>query len=76
MLVGGDPLLAEGAGGDHVAQDGTLMHDVGVERGVGRRRHRSHQTVQIIGAAHLLQVTLGEQLIGHQHGVDRLGGRK
>ena len=50
------------------------MHDVGVIRGVCGGRNRCDQAVQIVGATHFFQIAFGEQLVGHQHGVDRLGG--
>ena len=65
-----------GAGRDHITQDGALMHDVGVIRGVCGGRNRCDQAVQIVGATHFFQIAFGEQLVGHQHGVDRLGGRE
>lgn len=52
------------------------MHDVGVIRGVCGGRNRCDQAVQIVGATHFFQIAFGEQLVGHQHGVDRLGGRE
>ena len=61
-----------GAGGNHVAQDRALVHDLGVERGVRGGRHRGHQTVQVVGATDLLQVAGFEQLVGHQHHIHRL----
>ncbi len=65
-----------GARGDDVAQDGALVHDVGVEGRVRRGRHGGDEAVQVVGAAHLFQIAVFEQLVGDEHGVDRLGRRE
>ena len=48
------------------------MHDFGVERGVGRRRHGCDERMQVVGAAHLVEVAVLHQLVGDKHGVHRL----
>ncbi len=54
------------------AQHGALPDDLGVVAGVGRRRHRRDQRVQVGRAAHAAQLAPLGQLSGHGHGVRRL----
>ena len=61
-----------GAGCDHIAQDGALMDDVGIEGCVGCGRHGCDEAVQIVGSPHFFEVAVFEQLIGYQHRVDGL----
>lgn len=61
-----------GAGCDHIAQDGTLVDDVGIEGCVGCGRHGCDEAVQIVGSPHFFEVAVFEQLVGHQHRVDGL----
>ena len=65
-----------GAGCDHIAQDGTLVDDVGIEGCVGCGRHGCDEAVQIVRAADLVEVAIRQQLVGHEHHVHRLTGGK
>ena len=61
-----------GAGGDHVAQNGALMDDFGVIRGVGRGGYGGDERMQVVDAADLVEVAVLEQFVGDEHGVHRL----
>ena len=65
-----------GAGRDHVAQYRPLMHDLGIVRGVCGGRHERDERVQIVGAAHLVEVSVLHQLVGDDHHIDVLRVRE
>ena len=59
------------AGLDEPAQHRSLVDDLGVVGGIGRRRHRLHELVQIRGPTDAGQVAALGQLIGDR---DRVSG--
>ena len=61
-----------GAGRDQPPQDGLLMHDLGVETGVGGRGDGLDQLVQHCRAAHPGELLALVEQVGHGDGVGRL----
>ncbi len=57
---------------DQPAQEGVLLDDAGVARGVRRGRRRRHDVDQHLVAADGREQPVAPQLVGHGHRVDRL----